>query len=229
MNHQPQYLGVDVAGADNTWAAVLEKQEGSLRVVDSRLSTLREVAMLAEDRQVVAAVIDAPLTAALEDERGFRSSDHELRSLLGHPDRRQWVLSINSLMAVPVRGQLLAQSIGSVVGTLLETHPRACLYFACQDDQEREACMTYKSTTPDIGAVATLWRMWSTIFRLQSDRSPEGDGALDAIVCATIGYLFHHELGRLQYLHHDRQCRVGGGPFYVLRPASVSEGSHVRR
>ncbi|MDP9479436.1 MAG: hypothetical protein M3R38_27820, partial [Actinomycetota bacterium] len=43
---------------------------------------------------------------------------------------RNWVASAAGLLAVPVRGRLLAEHLSPTVGTLIETHPRASLLFA---------------------------------------------------------------------------------------------------
>jgi len=44
------------------------------------------------------------------------------------------------------------------------------------------------------------------------------DGALDAVVCATIAYLYHHDGVALQRLPSDDRERRGRGPFYVTTP-----------
>lgn len=211
------YLGIDVAGASNTWIALLACDAyENLRIVSRpRKATLREIKTLADDSHVVAAVVDAQLTASIDDETGFRSSDRELRSMLPG-DCKNWVASINSLMAVPVRGQLIAAALGTAVGTVIETHPRACLYFASARQQLRDACRSYKSDSPE--AIERLWRDWLSRFGIACDDVPRSDGALDAVVCATIGWLFHRHPRRLRKLGHDQPDRVGRGPFYVLEP-----------
>lgn len=100
------YLGVDVAGARNTWVAGLCPRAGRLQIaVEPHLSSLAGIVSLCQERPVVAAAIDAQLTMSLSAETGFRASDLHLRERLP-PDCRNWVSSINSLMAVPVRGRL---------------------------------------------------------------------------------------------------------------------------
>lgn len=211
------FLGIDVAGAQNTWIALLScDEEDNLRLVEPpQKATLREIKALADDSHVMAAVVDAQLTASIDDETGFRSSDRELRAML--PDGcKNWVASINSLMAVPVRGQLIAAALGTAVGTVIETHPRACLYFASAAEQLRDACRAYKSDSPE--SIERLWHEWHSRFDIAYDDIPRSDGALDAVVCATIGWLFHRHPRRLRKLGHDQPDRVGRGPFYVLEP-----------
>ena len=211
------FLGVDVAGAQNTWIALLSCDvHDNLRLVESpRRATLREIKTIADDSHVVAAVVDAQLTASIDDETGFRSSDRELRSMLPG-ECKNWVASINSLMTVPVRGQMIAAALGTAVGTVIETHPRACLYFASAGEQLRHACRSYKSDSPE--AIEHLWQEWLSSFDIAFDDVPRSDGALDAVVCATIGWLFHRHPRRLRKLGHDQRDSVGRGPFYVLDP-----------
>ena len=47
------------------------------------------------------------------------------------------------------------------------------------------------------------------------------DGALDALVCATVAYLFHHEPATLLRLRHEVAGKTGRGPFYVLTPTQA--------
>lgn len=215
MSDAIYYLGIDVAGAQNTWIAILscDKQDNLSVAAQPRRATLREIKTIADDSHVVAAVVDAQLTASIDDETGFRSSDRELRSIL--PDEcKNWVASINSMMAVPVRGQLIAEALGTAVGTVVETHPRACLYFAFAGRHLRDACQAYKSNTPE--AIEILWNEWVARFDIAFDDVTQTDGALDALVCATIGWLLHRHPWSLRKLGHDQPDRVGRGPFYVL-------------
>ncbi len=97
-----------------------------------------------KDRHFLGVAIDAQLTWAAADERGFRSSDLQLRDLV--PDS-SWVASQNSLMAVPVRGRQVAELVAPWVGTIIETHPRACLYLWRPDLLPQ--IRTYKDCRPD--------------------------------------------------------------------------------
>ncbi len=154
----PIYLGVDVTGAKNTWVAALSAGgDGDLTVVHGpRLASLKTIVGYCEENDVVAVAIDAQLTIALSEENGFRTSDMELRDMIAQRrGSRNWVVSATSLMAVPVRGRLLADHLSPTVGTLLETHPRASLLFGLGEEfrtyvQERTS-----------EHIQTLWQRWS--------------------------------------------------------------------
>ena len=230
----PIYLGVDVAGASNTWVAALSPGVGGgLAVVHRpRLASLAEIVGYCEDNDVVAAAIDAQLTIAISDESGYRDSDRRLIRELPE-DCQNWVMSFNSLMAVPVRGRLLAEHLSPVVATLLETHPRASLLFGLgnAENEIHEAVREYKRKRGDTreqtearaGHTRGLWRCWSDRFGIAHNGAVEHDGALDSLVCATVAHLFHHEPSALRRLCHAIQGRVGRGPFYVLAPGATPD------
>lgn len=68
-------------------------------------------------------------------------------------------------------------------------------------------------------AVETLWRMWKGRFGIEGDLGDQSvDGALDAVVCATIPFLYHRGGEELWRLSHAREHRSGRGPFYVFKP-----------
>lgn len=215
------YLGIDVAGADNTWVAGLSPSNGSLETpVEPHLSSLERIVERCTEHHVVAVAIDAQLTMSLSAERGFRESDRRLRALLP-PDCRNWVASVNSLMAVPVRGRLLSDHLAPVVGTILETHPRVSLLFGL-GERVSEAVRAYKGHSAE-QHVSTLWRCWSDRFGIASGMAPRGDGALDALVCATVAYLYHRAPENLLRLENRASSTSGRGPFYVIAPATESE------
>lgn len=179
------------------------------------LATLKRIVSYCEIEDVVAVCIDAQLTIALSEENGFRTSDRELRKLL--PEGCQtWVASINSLMAVPVRGRLLADTLSPVVGTLIETHPRASLLFGL-GPTALPAVQGYKSGSAASGLVRSLWDQWCARFGIHGPEMPATDGGLDALVCATVAYQFHHAPQQLKKLRHDVPAKTGHGPFYVVR------------
>ena len=211
------YLGVDVAGKNNTWLAGVRSMSGTLTVdLLPRMETLQNIQQLCELENVVAVAIDAQLSLAISDENGFRGSDEQLRSLLP-ADCRNWVASINSLMAVPVRGQLLAGALRPTVGTILETHPRADLLFALGSRAETWI-KTYKKGKQTRPLIQSIWELWSERFSIQWEGVPETDGALDALVCATVAYLYHHQPEQLLKLRNTSEGTMGYGPFYVIRP-----------
>ena len=220
----PIYLGVDIAGAKNTWMAALSLEGNSLKVVVIPcLSPLEKIVAYCEENNVAAVAIDAQLTMALSEDDGFRTSDRQLRKLLPS-DCRNWVASINSLMAVPIRGRLLAESLSPVVGTLLETHPRGCLLFGL-DKALGKAIRNYKKKESFAKEhVATLLQHWCSRFHIiTSSEVPTKDGALDSLVCATVAYLFHHAPETLLKLRHKAKDKTGRGPFYVVAPIPESE------
>jgi len=211
------YLGVDVAGASNTWVAGLSVGDHGLRVcLAPQLTSLASIVTTCRERPVVAVAIDGHLTMSLSAETGFRASDRRLRELLP-PDCRNWVSSLNSLMAVPVRGQLLAQHLAPLVGTVLETHPRASLLFALGEGVEAAARAYKRGGEAGAAAISALWVRWAARFSVSIDAPPEGDGALDALVCATTVYLFHRAPEALLHLREEGPLR-GWGPFYVVAP-----------
>ncbi len=209
------YLGVDVAGARNTWLAGLADGEDGLVVcLAPKLSSLEEIVDYCREELVVAVTIDAQLTTSLSAETGFRASDWRLRALLPR-DCRNWVSSFNSLMAVPIRGQLLAQHLAPLVGTLVETHPRASLLFGLGEGVEEAVRGYKKGKDGDENAVAALWERWAARFGIASDALPRSDGALDALVCATVGYVYHRVPEVLLHLREEGPVR-GWGPFCVV-------------
>jgi predicted nuclease with RNAse H fold len=175
------------------------------------------------ENPVVGVAIDAQLTMSLAAETGFRESDRQLRALLPS-DCRNWVASINSLMAVPVRGRLLSEFLAPMVGTLLETHPRACLLFALGGDVDT-AVRKYKGRAGDEATYTrTLWERWAKRFRIVHPTPASADGALDALVCATVAYLYHHAPENLLRLTDKASGIRGRGPFYVIASGSEREG-----
>ena len=216
---------MDVAGASNTWATAISPSEDGLKVVhEPHLARLKTIVDYCQENNVVAAAIDAQLTIALSEDSGSRTSDLHLRELLP-PDCRNWVASINSLMAVPIRGRLLADHLSPTVGTLLETHPRASLLFALGNvEGVRTAVRGYKPKSKDTHQQLAmrrtythqLWRLWSERFGIAHGGPMHDDGALDSLVCATVAHQFHHAPDALYRLRHDVAGKTGRGPFYVL-------------
>ncbi len=214
------FLGVDIAGKENTWIAGLSSRSNGLGIsIPPKLATLREIVTITEEELILSASIDAQLTIAIDEENGFRSGDTELRSFLPS-DCRTWVASINSMMAVPVRGQLLAQEIAPNVGTILETHPRASLLFGLGREHLSEI-QNYKKEGGSKDDISKLWQQWCATFGIEYVDIPEKDGALDALVCATIAYLFHFRPDELYFLRHKNVNKSGSGPFYVIKPPTT--------
>jgi len=224
---QPHYLGVDIAGAQSTWMCALTPSGGKLIITQQPIqASLKQIVQYAEEYPVVATAIDAQLTWSTSDEKGFRASDYELRRLLPN-DCRNWVVSQNSLAAVPVRGRQLAECLSPIVGTILETHPRACLFFA--NKSFLKSVKLYKKTSAQVHRM-NLWKAWANRFGIDvalvaADITHD---ALDSIVCATLAYLFHHSPQHLQRLPYSAVDKRGRGPFFILRPSSEKGNAKIK-
>lgn len=82
------YLGVNIAGARNTWmTGFCLSAKRSTIIISPRSTTLKDILDVCERDNVVAVAIDARLTIALSENTGFRTSDLQLRRLLP-PDCR---------------------------------------------------------------------------------------------------------------------------------------------
>ena len=212
---QLQYLGVDIAGDKNTWMCALTTSDVGPRIAQQPIhASLKEIIQYTEENPVMSVAIDAQLTWSVSDERGFRDSDWELRDLL--PDGcNNWVASQNSLMAVPVRGRQLAECLSPIVGTIIETHPRACLFFA--NKSLVKSVELYKKPNCQ-EHIPILGQSWTKQFGIENTlkMSAITDDALDSLVCATIAYLFHHSPHQLTRLSHSATNKRGRGPFFVL-------------
>ena len=214
---QPLFVGVDIAGGENTWAAGLIPSSSGLAVAfGPKQASPNQLLEILTTQPATGIAIDGQLSLAFSDANGFRSSDVELRALLP-PDCRTWVASANSLMAVPLRAGLLADRIAPVVGTVLETHPRASLYLEL--GQAYLSDIKEYKRSPE--ALRRLLAAWTERFGLHGGVTAATDDALDALVCATVAYAFHAAPHRLRYLKHDAADRRGTGPFVVLDGASA--------
>ena len=214
---QPHYLGVDIAGAQSTWMCALTSSGSKLTITQQPIPvSLKQITQYAEEYPVVATAIDAQLTWSTSDEKGFRTSDYELRRLLPN-DCRNWVMSQNSLAAVPVRGRQLAECLSPIVGTIIETHPRACLLLA--DKSLIESVQLYKKVGNEIHQ-KKLMDAWIKQFGIEGEllTMDMTDGKLDSLVCATIAYLFHHSPQQLRQLPYENSDKRGRGPFIILNP-----------
>jgi predicted nuclease with RNAse H fold len=206
------YLGVDIAGEANTWVAALIPSDGDLEIaLAPRAMNSQELLDLVAREEPTAVAIDGQLSLAFSEANGFRSGDFELRALLP-PDCRTWVASANSLMCVPVRARLLADALSPLVGTILETHPRANLYL----ELGAESLADIKEYKRSSDACRRLTSRWCESNRIRRPEEFDCDGALDAVVCATLAHSFHHAPHRLRLLQHTAADRQGRGPFVVF-------------
>lgn len=222
------YAGVDIGGEGNTWLALLEPVNSRLRLAAPPCcASLRSIVGSCETGSVLAMAIDAQLTGSVERENGFRLADNQLRSLLP-PDCQAWVASLNSLMAVPARGRLLTDAVAALVGTILETHPRASLLLAlgmnlkdpiCRYKRRRkESAAAYRDRGGQ-RALEHLWQTWCERFDIETERpvTEVTDGQLDALVSGTTAALYHRDPEKLLRLSAKEDRVIGRGPFYVLR------------
>jgi predicted nuclease with RNAse H fold len=214
------YLRVDVAGASNTWAVALRRQPGGPVVGwGPAKCTLQAVVDWARQHRVLAVAIDGQLTASLADENGFRACDRAMRASLGSSGFVNWVASFNSLMAVPVRGRMLAEALSPFVGTVLETHPRFSLWSAL-DEGFDHALGSYKIKNTPSSVVSGIVAAWSKEFNVRCPQEIVGEGALDALVCATVAMLFHESPERLSWPLPAAGDVRGAGPFVAPKLSS---------
>lgn len=216
---RPLFVGVDIAGGENTWAAgVIPSVRGLQIAFGPKPMTAEQLLAVLTTQPATALAIDGQLSLAFSESNGFRSSDRKLRELLP-ADCRNWVASANSLMAVPLRAGMLAERVTPVVGTVLETHPRASLLLhlgaAFLPDIKE-----YKRNSE---CVERLRAAWAGEFGMHGGVTAATDGALDALVCATVAYCYHAHPHRLRYLLHDAPDRRGAGPFVVLDASAGAE------
>lgn len=228
---QQQFLGIDIAGDERTRMCVLRLSGDKLVLAESPSKvSLEQIIQYAdaEENLVAAVAIDAQLTWAVSDEARFRKSDKKLKCFLP-PSYQNWVASQNSLMAVPVRGRQLAEYLSPIVGTIIETHPRACLYFAVKSAQKSTLELLislYKNKKVQKqdrqDHTEKLWQFWTEQFGIDAKQSASdlNDDALDSLVCATMGYLFHHSPDKLRRMTYSASDKRGRGPFFVLQPTS---------
>ena len=127
-------------------------------------------------------------------------------------DCRTWVASANSLMAVLLRARLLADTISPSVATIAETHPRASMFLELGQAHLQEI-KEYKRSGE---AVRHLTSAWCERNHIHGAEGVMSDGALDALVCATVAYCCHLAPHRLRFLRHGAADRQGRGPFLVM-------------
>lgn len=225
------FLGVDVAGEANTWVAAVVPSHGglSLSFEPTRLGTTNLLELIDEERPTAIA-IEGQLSLAFSEGNGFRSCDRELRALLP-PDCQAWVASANSLMAVPVRARLLADAVSADVATIVETHPRAAMLLVLGPEHLADL-REYKRSDDAVGRLA---REWCHRNAIQGVPALSSDGALDALVCATVASCYHLAPQRLRLLRHMAVDRRGRGPFVVMdaiaddTAVQVSQAAEVAR
>lgn len=223
------FLGIDIGGKNNTWIVTLKKEEKCISLEPlfsienpSNPSPFRDLSKLIEfvkNFNVLGAGIDAPLSFSLTNPHGFRKSDEELKTLLASFNApRTWVVSYHSLMAIPIRAFLLAEALSPYCGSIIETHPRANLYF-CLPEEKRKIAYIYKkkgSVIPkEEQKFLISWIQQKFQISLPSDLNFV-DGILDAIFCAIAVLLYHISPERLKILSKKEKNLKGYGPFVIV-------------
>ena len=125
-----RFLGIDIAGAENSWVCELVWEEDKKRICwlkpPYKIEALSEIVNLIKNKDFICCAIDAPLSFSPQTKK-WRWADIELRCLL-EKDIKNWVQSPNSMQAVPLRAQQLASLMLPYVGAIIETHPRSSLF-----------------------------------------------------------------------------------------------------
>ncbi|NOU83909.1 DUF429 domain-containing protein [Paenibacillus sp. LMG 31459] len=199
-------VGIDVAGSENTWMCSLHltPSHPSPMAIVPQLISLREIVeyCLNPKNKVKIIVIDAPLSYALNEEKGYRNCETSLRKNLRKAGfNSNFILSSNSLMGVTSRGRQLAEELRErgFSGEIIETIPRYCLAQIASFVGKKavtDAVNRYKKKSVNvIQHREILWKFWrlshfwkSSILK-PSLTHKKSDGVIDAFVCATIGYL----------------------------------------
>ena len=88
------------------------------------------------------------------------------------------------------------------------------------DQTLHPAIIKYKQEPDSKEYITLLWQHWAQRFGICPTDILLHDGALDALVCATVAYLFHRDPARLVKLKHTARDKTGYGPFYVVAPVS---------
>ncbi len=208
------FLGVDLGGEENTWAVAVDREGNpfpGLSLPEGEPVALAEILDFIRKNRVLAAALDAPISFSLTDRKGLREADHRLREILrGEGGEPGWVVSYHALMGIPVRGLLLAEALAPMVGTIIETHPRAALYLALPQEK-KSLVKTYKGLRPE--AEAALRELWRALFPEENPRRIT-HGLLDASVCALTARAYHLAPENLLFLPSSGSR--GFGPFVVL-------------
>jgi len=217
------FLGIDIAGSKNTWVVALKSKNNLLELCPlfsldspqnpSYIKNLLSIVEFCKKEKVLAVAIDAPLSFSLKNDKGFRTSDQALKKLL--PKKaRSWVVSYHTLMAVPIRALLLSEVLSPLCGTIIESHPRASLYF-CLPENKKEISFTYKKRFPaEEENFLTNWlkEKFQLIINFKLKFT---EGILDAIMCALAAYFYHRIPEKLIFLPSEENLK-GFGPFVII-------------
>ncbi len=213
------FAGIDIGGSRNTFISVLIEDNGSLVFRRLRQSgNVYEIASCLGAYDVVSCAIDAPLSYNLLSNTGDRDSDVKLRKIL--KDRRfppEVVMPLNSMMAVPLRGRVIAEILRNFVGAVIETHPTASLYLIGID---KDFVRNYKKGKVDFEEFGELLKRkleeYSGV-KIVFDDPLRSDGDVDSLMCAFTSYLYISGYERLLRLTCFNPWERGFAPFYVIR------------
>lgn len=123
-------VGVDIAGAKNTWMALidLDSQSNEFDEEYPKMQTLEEIVVYCLDpkNDVKNIVIDAPLSYAIDEENGMRDCELLLREALFAMDinASMWLQAIHC-KGWPFEDTVLLKSSGNadLTGTFLKLSP----------------------------------------------------------------------------------------------------------
>ena len=226
-----RFLGIDIAGAENSWVCELVWEEDKKRIFWSRppykIEALSEIVNLVKNKDFICCAIDAPLSFTPQTKK-WRLCDIELRCLLDK-DIKNWVQSPNSMQAVPLRAQQLASLILPYVGALIETHPRSSLFFILKE--KSESLKKYKTSFKYLRQLTN--KVFDYIPRLLnidfviSPKEIKTDGALDALICALMAFLYIKDYHLLYKLSLGEEVH-GFAPFYIFAPHSKKKSPKLK-
>jgi len=218
MERMLAFAGIDVGGAENTYVSVLIMRNGSLTFkkveYSDGISGIAQSLSSLSGCDVVSCAIDAPLSYDISSRTGDRKSDRKLRELLENPSI---VMPLNSMMAVPLRGRIIAEILRGFIGAVIETHPTASLYLMGVDEEfvknyKKEEGIIGKLLNQLIGKIESL-----TGLQFKEEDEVKTDGDVDSLVCALTAYLFINDTLRLLKLTEYSLSERGYAPFYVVR------------
>ncbi len=216
------YLGIDIAGYRNTWVIAIGLRKERLYLerllslrnpLKPKSISLKEVLQFCIDNRVLGIGIDSPLSFSIENENGIRTSDRYLKKLLPK-EAKNWVVSYNTLMAVPLRASILAKHLSPYCGTIIETHPRASFYFILPENKKPLAFIYKKVNLKNEKRFLINW-LKETFDLCIPFEIKLTEGILDAILCGLAGYLYHRYPERLIFLPGEKDLK-GFGPFVII-------------
>jgi predicted nuclease with RNAse H fold len=198
------YIGIDIAGAENTWICSIRQESRKLFVEEltNKYKSILEMTNFLKSKHFTICSIDAPLTYPINEANGFRRSDRELKELLNN---KNIVSSSNSLMAVPLRaGYLLKMFESNGIERFYETHPRASAYLL--KTNRDDLFDKYKKKGFDhFDEIAKLIEiiLHNTGYELKLEGLPNKHDAVDSLLCAISSFCIKSKAFNVRFLNHD--------------------------